>query len=140
MQGIRTPGIAVMCVAAFCSLASAACQDSESRMTEIQRTQAGALTVVLLSPHDALRHGEDRCDVEFRSPDGRLTDVGEAKATATMPMPGAPMLGSIDVSRTNIPGRYTARTHLGMAGTWRLSLQWNGPAGSGSFTFSVKAQ
>jgi len=109
-------------------------------MTEIQRTQAGTLTVVILSPHDALKHGEDTCDVEFRAPDGKLIDVGEVKATATMPMPGAPMLGAIDVSRTNVPGRYRAATHLEMAGTWRLNLQWNGPFGGGSVTFSGKAQ
>ena len=36
-------------------------------LTELQRVKAGALDVVLLSPHDALRHGKDTFVIEFRS-------------------------------------------------------------------------
>ncbi len=54
-----------------------------------------------------------------------------------MPMAGAPMLGSIEVKRTSVAGRYEAVTDLSMAGTWRITIEWRGPAGTGSVTFTA---
>ena len=93
---------------------------------------------MLLSSDTAVNTGKDTFTVEFRATsDGRLVDVGEVKANATMPMTGmAPMFGPVDVERTAVPGRYWATSELSMAGEWRLSLEWEGPAGQGSVTFS----
>jgi hypothetical protein len=96
---------------------------------------------VVLSTHDALRHGKDAFVIEFRSAaDGRLVDVGDVRASATMPMPGMPMFGSIDVKRTDVAGRYAADGQFDMAGTWRMTVQWQGAAGQGSVTFSGTVQ
>jgi YtkA-like len=62
------------------------------------------------------------------------------KGSATMPMPGSPMFGSIDVKRTAVAGRYTADAKFDMAGTWRTSLQWTGSSTPGSVTFSGNVQ
>jgi len=95
------------------------------------------LDVVLLSPHGALHHGRDTFVIEFRSTgDGRLADVGNVRGSATMPMPGMPMFGSIDVKRTDVAGRYTADGQFEMAGTWRMTVEWRGPAGEASVTFA----
>jgi hypothetical protein len=51
-------------------------------------------------------------------------------------MSGTPMLGSVDVRRGDQAGQYIADTQLDMTGTWRLTLEWKGPAGSGSASFS----
>ena len=54
-------------------------------------------------------------------------DVGEVRAGASMPMPGMPMFGRINVERAEVPGRYRAEGDFSMAGTWRLNVDWDGP-------------
>ena len=128
----------VMLVAAAC-MAMAACgrTNDAARLTELQRLRSGMFDVVLLSPRDGLRHGKDTFVIEFRAtPDGKLVDVGEVHGSATMPMPGMPMFGSIDVKRTDVVGRYAANGQFDMAGTWRMTIQWEGSAGQGSVTFA----
>ncbi len=113
----------------------------QRKLTELQRVKSGGLDVVLLADHDAVRHGKDVFTIEFRStPGGGLVDVGNVKAGATMPMPGMPMFGSLDVQRTTEVGRYTASSDLGMAGSWRLKIDWDGPAGRGSVEFARTVQ
>ena len=105
---------------------------------EFQRVRSGNVDVVLLSDDGTLTHGKDAVTVEFRRAEGGLVDVGTVKAGATMPMAGmAPMLGSVFLERTDTPGRYTADTDLSMAGGWQLTLEWDGPAGRGTATFSA---
>ena len=122
------------------TLLSSACgRGTPATLIELQRIKSGAFDVVLLSPHDALRHGKDGFVVEFRS-NGTLVDVGAVRATASMPMSGAAMFGSIDVQRTEVRGRYTATSQFDMAGTWRMTLSWDGTGGRGSVTFSGTVQ
>jgi hypothetical protein len=128
-------------VMAIAALAATACQNTSSPaqpLRELDRTQAGNVDVVLLSADTAVNTGKDTVTIEFRSvPDGNLVDVGTVKGNATMPMAGmAPMLGPVAVRPGDVPGRYVATTELSMAGEWRLSMEWKGPAGQGSVTFS----
>ncbi len=133
----RQAGIGVL--TALLAMAVVACgrgNDSGKR-TEVQRVRSGMVDVVLLSSRDAIRHGKDTFVIEFRSASkGTLVDVGTVNGNATMPMAGMPMLGRIDVTRTNVAGRYEANSDLSMAGTWRMAIEWNGPMGQGSVTFS----
>jgi hypothetical protein len=121
---------------------AAGCRPTDTaNLTELQRVKPGTLDVVLLSPRDALRHGKDEFTIEFRAAsDGHLVDVGEVRGGASMTMAGTPMFGSLDVKRTNVAGRYAATGEFSMAGTWRLSIEWDGPAGRGSVTFSGAVQ
>ena len=122
-------------------LALAACVSKpESRpdeLMELQRTTAGDLDVVLLAKSGVLPAGRSQATLEFqRASDRHLVDVGTVKVGAAMDMAGlGPMLGSVFVSKGTTPGRYTLDTDLGMTGTWNLTVQWDGPAGSGSVTF-----
>ena len=109
-------------------------------LTELNRTKSETLDVVLLSPRDALRHGSDTFVIEFRSASGELTDVGTVRASASMSMSGTPMMGTIDVARTEVAGRYAATSEFSMAGTWRMTIQWEGPSGPGSVTFPGSVQ
>lgn len=120
------------CIAAACGGAA--------RLDELQKVRSGTLDVVLLSPHAALRHGKDEFVLEFRTSDGTLVDVGDVKATASMPMPGMPMFGSIAVRKTDVAGRYRADAEFSMAGTWRLAIEWDGPNGKGAVAFSGSVQ
>jgi hypothetical protein len=119
---------------------AAGCGGGGAKLTQLQQVRSGPLDVALLSPHDALRHGRDEFVIEFRSADGKLVDVGDVRATASMPMSGMPMLGSINVRRTDAPGRYRVESDLSMAGTWRIGAEWEGPAGKGTATFSGAVQ
>ena len=123
-------------------VAAAACGAGDPlKMTELRRARSGEMDVILLSAHDGLRHGKDAFTIEFRAvPDGHLVDVGSVRASANMPMPGMPMFGSIDVARTGVLGRYAANGEFSMAGTWRMTIQWDGPAGQGSVTFPGTVQ
>jgi len=51
-----------------------------------------------------------------------------------------PMFGSINITPTETPGRYIADAQLGMAGTWRFNLQWQGSEGTSSVGFSAAVQ
>ena len=113
-------------------------RESSEPLNELAKTRVRDLDVLLLSSDTAVNTGKDTITVEFRAAsDGRLIDVGTVKANATMPMTGmAPMFGPVDVERTAVPGRYLATSELSMAGEWRLSFEWDGPAGPGSVRFS----
>lgn len=102
---------------------------------EIQRVGAGELTVVLLSPQGALHQGRNAYTIEFRRGDGTLVDVGDVQAGAGMAMPGMMMSGNVVVARTGVPGRYQATAEFGMAGAWKMTIQWKGAEGSGSVDF-----
>jgi YtkA-like protein len=119
------------------ALALVGCGRAGTPLTELARAKSGPLDMVLLSTHDGLRHGKDTFVIEFRSAaEGKLVDVGDVRASATMPMPGMPMFGSIDVKRTDVAGRYTADGQFDMAGTWRMTVRWHNAAGEGAVTLS----
>jgi Cu(I)/Ag(I) efflux system membrane protein CusA/SilA len=111
-----------------------------SGFTTIQQVTAGNLRIALLSATGPLRTGRNAYTIEFRSADGTLVDVGTVRATANMPMPGMVMPGGVELHRTSAPGRYEATAEFGMAGTWQMALEWDGPAGRGSVSFEGAVQ
>jgi len=112
---------------------SSGCGKAEEALKEVQRVHAGALDVVLLSASGALKQGKDSFVLEFRGADGQLVDVGTVNVNATMAMAGmGPMLGESTVNPTSTKGRYEVASNLNMAGSWRFTVEWNGPTGQGS--------
>jgi hypothetical protein len=111
-----------------------ACGSNETaQLKELQRVKAGAMDIVLLAPGDSLKQGQGRFVLEFRDAGGNLVDVGNVMVGASMPMPGmAPMFGESTVTPSATKGRYDVASDFGMAGTWRLQIAWDGPAGKGS--------
>ena len=111
-----------------------ACGGGEtSQLKELQRVKAGTMDIVLLAPGDSLKQGKGSFVLEFRDAGGNLVDVGNVMVGASMPMPGmAPMFGECLVTPSPTKGRYEVVSDLGMAGTWRLQIAWDGPAGKGS--------
>ena len=102
----------------------------------IQQVQSGQVSVSLKSETGALHQGRNVFWIEFRSADGKLIDVGNVRLAGAMTMPGMTMSGGAEIQRTNIEGRYQATADFGMSGQWRFTLDWNGPAGSGSTSFN----
>ena len=127
------------------SLAVAACgggggTSADPALKELQRVKSGNLDVVLLAPSGAITHGKDTFILEFREA-GTLRDVGTVKANATMPMAGMPpMFGTLELKPSDAPGRYSVTSDLGMAGTWQINVEWQGPAGTGSTTLRGAVQ
>ena len=111
------------------------------RATVIQTVHAKDLDIVLLSETGALRQGRNRFFVEFRRTGGAAPlDVGTARASANMPMPGMVMSGGLRLQPTAVPGRYAATAEFGMSGTWQMSVEWDGPAGRGTASFEGGVQ
>jgi YtkA-like len=124
-------------------LSLTACGSGEAEhATEVARSRSGDVDVVLLATEPALSQGSAAFTIEFRAASGtRLVDVGAVKASATMPMAGmAPMMAPVSVSQTDVAGRYAASSDLAMAGDWRLTVEWDGPAGRDSATLLPKVQ
>jgi len=120
-------------------VATTGCRGSVAATTELQRVKAGTLDVVVLSTEKSLRRGKEPFVIEFRS-GSDLVDVGNVKGTANMPMAGMPMFGALDIQRTDVPGRYTAIGDFGMAGTWRMTLEWDRAGAPGSVSFPGTVQ
>ena len=109
-------------------------------LTEVGRVHSGELDVVLLSAGESLEQGMGTFVIEFRDAGGALVDVGTVNVSASMPMPGmAPMFGGSMVTPTPTKGRYDVSSDLGMAGTWRLDVTWNGPRGQGQASMRATA-
>ena len=127
------------CAAVLLVVAGIACgRGGTAPLTELQRVRSGNVDVVLLSPNDALRHEKDTFFIELRSTSGgALIDGGTLRVNASMSMSGVPMFGAVDVERTDVAGRYEATADLGMAGRWRLTVEWDGAAEPGSASFSA---
>jgi hypothetical protein len=114
---------------------------SPAALTELQRTRAGDLDVIMLSDREALSQGKGGFVLEFRSQEGQLVDVGDVKVNATMPMAGmAPMMGNVSIRPSGVAGRYEVASDFSMAGSWRIGVEWNGPAGRDSATLQGRVQ
>jgi hypothetical protein len=129
-------GRALLCVVT--ALIIAACGGAgQPAMQELQRTRTGMVDVVLLSPAAGLTQGKNALVLEFRAGDGTLLDVGTVRVNATMPMPGmSPMLAATEVHPAEVKGRYALDGDFSMAGTWRITVDWNGAAGRGAASLS----
>jgi Cu(I)/Ag(I) efflux system membrane protein CusA/SilA len=101
----------------------------------VQQIRSGDLTLVLLSPTGTLHQGRNSYTIEFRGANGSLVDAGAVTSSANMTMPGMAMSGGVEVSQTPVRGRYQATAEFGMAGAWKMAIEWDGPAGHGSVNF-----
>jgi copper/silver efflux system protein len=107
----------------------------------IQTVRAGDLEVVLLSPTGTLRQGRNAFTIELRrAGTNTLVDAGSVRASANMTMPGMAMSSGLRVAPAGVPGRYSATAEFGMAGTWQMAIEWDGPAGKGSVNFEGVVQ
>jgi Cu(I)/Ag(I) efflux system membrane protein CusA/SilA len=114
---------------------------AQSAGAVVQTIRAGDLDIALLSPTGTLRQGRNSFTFEFRrTGTTTLADVGTVRASANMSMPGMVMSGGLQVTPTGVPGRYAATAEFGMAGSWQMAIEWNGPAGQGSVNFQGGVQ
>ena len=106
----------------------------------VQTVRSGDIVISLRSPTGSLSTGRNTFTIEFRSSSGALVDVGAVRVAGNMAMPGMVMPGNVQVQPSGVPGRYTATADFGMAGSWPIIIEWDGPAGRGSVTVEGSVQ
>jgi copper/silver efflux system protein len=109
--------------------------------TVLETIRSDDLVITLSKPDGVLRQGANTFRIEFRSAGTReLVDVGSVTLGAAMTMPGMVMTSAITITPAGQPGVYDATGEYSMAGSWQMTLEWNGPAGRGSATFNGDVQ
>jgi len=141
-RGMLIAGVVVVMLAAGFGIwkwRTGDARSAQSAGTVIQSVQSGELTIALVSSSGPLHQGRNTFAVEFRR-DDTLMDVGRVSASANMPMPGMVMSSGLQIQPSGTPGRYAATAEFGMAGAWKFSIEWEGPAGRGSSSFEGMVQ
>jgi hypothetical protein len=107
----------------------------------VETVRTDDLVITLSNAGGALRQGSNRFRVEFRSArTSELMDVGDVRLSGTMTMPGMVMTSPTTIVPAGQPGVYDVTGEYGMAGSWQMTLEWNGPAGRGSAAFDGDVQ
>ena len=107
----------------------------------LETVRTDDLVITLSNAAGTLQQGNNRFRIEFRSArTNELVDVGDVQLGATMTMPGMVMTSPTTIAPAGQPGVYDVRGDYGMAGTWQMTLEWNGPAGRGSAAFDGNVQ
>jgi hypothetical protein len=107
----------------------------------LETVRADDLVITLSKADGALRQGTNAFRIEFRSArTNQLVDVGTVMLGAAMTMPGMVMTSPTAITPTGQAGVYDATGEYSMAGSWQMTLEWNGPAGRGSASFDGEVQ
>ncbi|AFZ38375.1 hypothetical protein Sta7437_4951 (plasmid) [Stanieria cyanosphaera PCC 7437] len=108
-----------------------------------QNKQANTATVNLVSPEPQteIPMGEAEMILEVVDSNGEPVKVETLDVSATMPMDGMEdMIGNVEVTPADEPGRFKATTYFGMQGTWNIVASVKDPQyqANQEFTFEVK--
>ena len=115
---------------------SRAARQAQEAGAVLQTVRTGDLAITLSNAAGQLRQGSNHFRIEFRSAQtNELVDAGAVQLGAAMTMPGMAMTGTVFVAPAGRPGVYEAKGDFSMAGSWRMTIEWNGPAGRGSAFF-----
>ncbi len=106
--------------------------------TPFATRSANGLLVNFYHPGGGLRVAENNVIIEFRdAASGAPVDVGTLQFALDMNMPGMAMHSGGSVAPAGGIGQYLARIKPDMAGDWTAKLNYNGPRGQGSVSFTV---
>src|SRR5215469_2748098 len=86
----------------------------------IKSANSNGLTITLASDTGEIKSGNNDLYLSFADESGKTVDVGAASLKFHMPAMGlmAEMNDMATLTTTDTPGRYRARVHMEMAGTW----------------------
>ena len=131
-------------LAIACSPAQSDTNVTSTAPTEkAQNKQANAATVNLVSPEPQteIPMGDAEMILEVVDGNGNPVKVETLDVTSTMPMDGMEdMIGKVEVTPADEPGRFKATTYFGMQGTWNVvaSVKDSQYQAQQEFTFEVK--
>ncbi|MFB7719268.1 FixH family protein [Nocardia sp. NPDC056100] len=103
----------------------------------VSRMAAGPYQVALSVAGDGARTGDNTVDLEILTAQGDPAAPEKVIVAPAMPQMGH-ALPTATATATG-PGHYRAAVNLPMPGQWEITVQLSGPQGSGSATFSVRA-
>jgi len=99
---------------------------------------ANGLTINFYHPGGGLRLTGNDVIIEFQdTASGVPVDVGTVKFALDMNMPGMVMHSGGTITSAGGVGRYQAKIKPDMAGDWTAKLDYEGPRGQGSVSFTV---
>jgi Cu(I)/Ag(I) efflux system membrane protein CusA/SilA len=99
------------------------------------------LTINFYDSEGGLRLAENEIVIEFRDTStNEPIDVGTVKFDLDMDMPGMVMHSGSTIEPAGAAGRYRAKIKPDMAGDWTAQLHYDGPHGSGQFSFDVNVK
>lgn len=131
-------------LAIACSPAQSDTQAAAPASTETaQNKQESSATVNLVSPEPQaqLTMGEAEMVLEVVDSNGEPVKVENLDVSASMPMDGMEdMMGKVEVTPADEPGRFKATTYFGMQGTWNVVATVKDPQyqANQEFSFEVK--
>ena len=116
---------------------------SDTQITLAQNKQESTATVNLVSPEPQteISMGAAEMILEVVDSDGNPVKVENLDVSASMPMDGMEdMMGKVEVTPADEPGRFKATTYFGMQGTWNVVASVKDPQyeANQEFTFEVK--
>jgi len=108
----------------------------------ISTATSGGLTITLASATGEIKSGDNDLILMFTDESGKTVDVGAASLKFHMPAMGlmAEMNDSATLTTTDTPGRYRARVHVDMAGSWEARVNYQGSKGTGQAGMNVVAR
>ena len=122
----------------------AACTKSSNVATgkPIASVSVNNLTATLSNSTGQLKQGQQNVMLAFTDASGKPVDVGAVSLNLHMPAMGgmAAMNDAVTLTTTAMPGVYSGKVNVSMAGEWQGQLAYEGPAGTGKATFSVTAR
>jgi len=98
----------------------------------IKSAPAGnGLTVSLSTDDGVLRQGNSQFTLTFADSSGKPVDVGAVALTFHMPQMGtmAEMNDSASFTTTAMPGVYSGKAQIQVAGEWQAKITYDGPKG-----------
>ncbi|WP_036488534.1 FixH family protein [Myxosarcina sp. GI1] len=106
-----------------CSPAQSNSESATTQTKTVQNKQESTATVNLVSPEPQteIPMGEAEMILEVVDSNGNPVKVESLDVSATMPMEGMEdMMGKVEVTPADEPGRFKATTYFGMQGTWNV--------------------
>ena len=128
------------------ALFAAACGGDSNNASAGKAIKSGPagnnLTATLSSADGVLRDGDNNITLSFTDASGKPIDVGAASLNFHMPAMGTmPVMNdAATLTTTAVPGVYSGKVKLQMAGEWQAQITYEGAAGKGKANLPVVAQ
>ena len=141
---MKTKTVLAAVILTLAVLLAGACRSAAPSGGErvLKSAKSGEMTVNLVSPTGELKSGDNEVLLTFTDAAGKPVDVGAASLNFHMAGMGtmAEMNDRATLTTTETPGKYRARVHIGMAGTWEAQVKYQGSHGTGQVNMNVQAK
>jgi hypothetical protein len=136
-----TFGVTAALIVATVLVSCSTNKDETSHLKPVETQKVGDLNLVLMNDTGELKEGKNDFVVQFQNQQGQPVDVGAVQFGSSMAMPSmAPMSGESEATPAGQSGTYRVKSNFAMSGSWRFTVEWNGPQGQGKTTFNTNVR